>query len=38
MVALRADEIVRVPLEDALKELKTVDPGLVHGVGEVFFG
>ena len=38
MVALRADAIVRVPLEEALKELKTVDPGLVHGVGEVFFG
>jgi phosphofructokinase-like protein len=38
MVALRADQIVRVPLHEALKELKTVDPGLYHGVGEVFFG
>ena len=38
MVALRADSIVRVPLQDALKELKTVDPGLFHGVAEIFFG
>ena len=38
MVALRADSIVRVPLEEALKELKTVDPGLFHGVAEIFFG
>jgi 6-phosphofructokinase 1 len=38
MVALRADAIVRVSLEEALKELKTVDRGLLHGVGEVFFG
>jgi phosphofructokinase-like protein len=38
MVALRADSIVRVPLEDALKELKTVDHDLFHGVAEVFFG
>lgn len=38
MVALRADAIVRVPLGEAVKELKTVDAGLFHGVGEVFFG
>jgi ATP-dependent phosphofructokinase / diphosphate-dependent phosphofructokinase len=38
MVALRADSIVRVPLQEALKELKTVDPGLFHGVAEIFFG
>jgi 6-phosphofructokinase 1 len=38
MVALQADRIVRVPLADALAEPKTVDPGLLHGVAEVFFG
>jgi 6-phosphofructokinase 1 len=38
MVALRADRIVRVPLADALSELKTVDPDLLHGVAEQFFG
>jgi len=38
MVALRADQIVRVPLADAVGELKLVDPGLYHGVAEVFFG
>ncbi|HYD09148.1 MAG TPA: 6-phosphofructokinase [Acidimicrobiales bacterium] len=38
MVALRADEIVRVPLGDAVGELKLVDSGLYHGVAEVFFG
>ena len=38
MVALRADEIVRVPLADAVGELKLVDPALYHGVAEVFFG
>ncbi len=38
MVALRAGEIVRVPLSDALAELKTVDRRLVHHVAEVFFG
>ena len=38
MVALRADEIVRVPLSDAVGSLKTVDPALFHGVAEVFFG
>jgi ATP-dependent phosphofructokinase / diphosphate-dependent phosphofructokinase len=38
MVALRADKIVRVPLEAAVSHLKLVDPGLLHGVAEVFFG
>ena len=38
MVALRADSIVRVPLQEALKELKTVDRGLFDGVAEIFFG
>jgi 6-phosphofructokinase 1 len=38
MVALRADQIVRVPLEEAVSELKTVDPQLLHNVAEVFFG
>ncbi len=38
MVALRADQIVQVPLAEAVGELKTVDPTLFHGVAEVFFG
>ena len=38
MVALRAGAIVRVPLQEALRELKTVDPELFHGVAEIFFG
>jgi 6-phosphofructokinase 1 len=38
MVALRANEIVRVPLAEALTTLKTVDPELLHGVAEVFYG
>jgi len=38
MVALRCDEIVRVPLSEAVGTLKTVDPHLYHGVAEVFFG
>lgn len=38
MVALRGDRIVRVPLSDAVGELKTVDPQLLHDVAEVFFG
>jgi len=37
MVALRAGEIVRVPLAEAVAELKTVDAKLVHEVSEVFF-
>ena len=36
MVALRAQKIERVPLADALRELKTVDPALTD-VAEVFF-
>ena len=38
MVALRADEIVRVPLEEAVSELKTVDPELFGRVAVPFFG
>jgi phosphofructokinase-like protein len=38
MVALQADRIVRVPLTDALHQLKTVDHDLLHGVAEVFWG
>ena len=38
MVALRADQIVRAPLAEAVAALKTVDPGLVHEVAEVFWG
>ena len=37
MVALRAGEIVRVPLAEATGELKLVDPAL-YEVAEVFFG
>ncbi len=37
MVALQAGEIVRVPLAEAVGQLKLVDPQLYHGVGEVFF-
>jgi 6-phosphofructokinase 1 len=38
MVALRAGEIVRVPLEEAVTELKTVDPELFRHVAVPFFG
>ena len=38
MVALKADQIVRVPLAEAVTEAKLVDPALFHGVAEVFFG
>ncbi len=37
MVALQAGAIVRVPLSEAVGQLKLVDPQLYHGVGEVFF-
>ncbi len=37
MVALQAGQIVRVPLADAVSELKTVDPGLLE-VAELFHG
>jgi len=37
MVALRAGEIILVPLEEAVAELKTVDRDLLHSVAEVFF-
>jgi 6-phosphofructokinase 1 len=38
MVALRADQIVRVPLAEAVTELKTVDPELLHDVAAAFWG
>jgi 6-phosphofructokinase 1 len=38
MVALQAGQIVKVPLNQAVGELKTVDPDLFHGVAEPFFG
>ncbi len=38
MVALRADRIVLVPLDEAVAELKLIDPSLFHEVAEVFFG
>jgi ATP-dependent phosphofructokinase / diphosphate-dependent phosphofructokinase len=38
MVALQCGEIVRVPLREAVGELKTLDPRLFHDVAEVFFG
>jgi len=37
MVALRGTDIVRVPLADATRELKTVDPSR-YAEAEVFFG
>jgi ATP-dependent phosphofructokinase / diphosphate-dependent phosphofructokinase len=36
MVALRADEIIRVPLAEAVGELKTIDTQLYHDVAGVF--
>ena len=38
MVALRADRIVRVPLGDAVTQLKTVDRELLDDVAAAFFG
>jgi 6-phosphofructokinase 1 len=38
MVALQADRIVRVPLSDAVQELKTVDHALLHDLAEYFWG
>jgi phosphofructokinase-like protein len=38
MVALQAGRIVRVPLADAVGELKRVEPDLLHGVAEIFWG
>ena len=38
MVALRAGDIVRVPLAEAVTELKTVDPELFEHVAVPFFG
>jgi 6-phosphofructokinase 1 len=37
MVALRGERIERVPIDDAVRELKTVDPELLEVAG-VFFG
>jgi ATP-dependent phosphofructokinase / diphosphate-dependent phosphofructokinase len=37
MVALHATEIIRVPIEAGVRELKTVDPNL-YDVASVFFG
>jgi hypothetical protein len=37
MVALQCNEIVPVPLEEALKDTKLVDPKL-FAAAEVFFG
>jgi 6-phosphofructokinase 1 len=37
MVALQCGSIVRVPLSEAVGQLKLVDPDLYHGVAEVFF-
>jgi 6-phosphofructokinase 1 len=37
MVALQGTEIVRVGLDDALREPKLLDPGL-YATAEVFFG
>ena len=38
MVALSAGEIVRVSLTEAVKQIKTVDPDLYHGVARIFSG
>jgi len=38
MVALQAGQIVLVPLTEALRELKTVDPAMLHEVAEIFWG
>ncbi|MGH8886765.1 MAG: 6-phosphofructokinase [Egibacteraceae bacterium] len=38
MVALQAGQVVRVPLAEAVGQLKTLDPDLFHGVAEPFFG
>ena len=37
MVALAGIKIIDVPLEDAVKDLKTVDMGL-YDIAKVFFG
>src|SRR4051795_12447645 len=38
MVALRAGAIERVPLAEAVTDLKLVDPALLHDVAAAFFG
>ena len=37
MVALQAGEIVRIPLAEAVRQPKTLDPKLLHDVAETFF-
>jgi 6-phosphofructokinase 1 len=37
MVALQGNDIVRVPIEDAVRELKTVPPELIEEL-KVLFG
>jgi hypothetical protein len=37
MVALHGSQIVRVPIEEGVRQLKTVDPEL-YDVASVFFG
>ena len=37
MVSLHGNEIIDVPIEDAVKELKTVDMNL-YKIAEIFFG
>src|SRR5207237_4869128 len=38
MVALQAAQIIRVPLAEAVTDLKLVDPHLLHDVAGAFFG
>src|SRR4051794_5808925 len=38
MVALQGGQIIRVPLADAVTDLKLVDPDLLHDVAGAFFG
>jgi 6-phosphofructokinase 1 len=38
LVALQAGQIIRVPLADAVTDLKLVDPELLHDVAAAFFG
>jgi hypothetical protein len=38
MVALQGRQVVRVPISQAVAQLKTVDKELFSSVAEVFFG
>jgi len=38
MVALRGGDIVRLPIDEAVAQAKTVDLDLYHGVAGVFLG